>query len=304
MTVHEDVLAINERANRAVLRMEGDLIAEVVAAYEAVMADLRRDIVDRLGEIDASDPAQVRGLATDARLLASIEARLESLRPLVRDLVAAVVSACVSAGVEAIGEQVARIAAALGVVAFPAGVNAGLDAVVDAVVARVDAWVDETKAVVRGALRESLIRGDRVSVIVARVFQKSARDGRPSAFRRGLVSARLFVRRAVIEADNVARLAAMESAREQMPGLRKQAVAVIQARTTATCLAVHGQIRDVNQPFDLTRRPRFERRMMTTPFHWNCRTAIVAYHAIFEEDGTSTAEMRRRAKAEQDGRQK
>ena len=54
----------------------------------------------------------------------------------------------------------------------------------------------------------------------------------------------------------------------------KQAVAVIDARTTKTCQRVNGQIRELNEPFELTSTPRYADEMDGPPFHDYCRTTI------------------------------
>jgi len=58
------------------------------------------------------------------------------------------------------------------------------------------------------------------------------------------------------------------------PGLDvvRQAVAQIDQHTTKTCLNVHGQIVEVDEPFHLTGTPRFADDMMNSPFHRGCRT--------------------------------
>ena len=38
--------------------------------------------------------------------------------------------------------------------------------------------------------------------------------------------------------------------------------------------------------------------MMQPPFHWNCRTSVVAYHPRFEQGGATTDRMRREANEE------
>lgn len=85
---------------------------------------------------------------------------------------------------------------------------------------------------------------------------------------------------------------------------RKQAIATIDERTTDCCLRVHGQIRDVDEPFRLTGTPRFADEVQDPPFHWNCRTTEVLYHEAFEQFGVTTDEMRDAARAELEAREK
>ena len=57
-----------------------------------------------------------------------------------------------------------------------------------------------------------------------------------------------------------------------MPDAVRQAVAQIDDNTTQTCLNVHGQIVEVDEPFHLTGTPRFADDMHNSPFHRGCRT--------------------------------
>lgn len=80
---------------------------------------------------------------------------------------------------------------------------------------------------------------------------------------------------------------------------QKQVVAAIDERTTDCCLQAHGQIVDEDQKFTLTGTPRFARYMSWTPFHWNCRSAVVLYNPIYDEiEGVTTKDMRGAARAE------
>jgi hypothetical protein len=71
---------------------------------------------------------------------------------------------------------------------------------------------------------------------------------------------------------------------------KKQAVAVLDARTTDCCLRVHAQIQPLNKPFHLTGTPRFSDYMEWPGFHNWCRTAGVLYLDAYD-DGL-TADMR------------
>lgn len=77
---------------------------------------------------------------------------------------------------------------------------------------------------------------------------------------------------------------------------KKQAIAAIDERTTQTCIRVHGQIQDFNDPFILTGEPRFARKMQAPPFHWRCRTTSALYQDTF--DLGLTERMRDAARAE------
>ena len=63
----------------------------------------------------------------------------------------------------------------------------------------------------------------------------------------------------------------------------KQAVAALDARTTDCCLRVHGQIRELDEPFHLTGTPRYADYQDWPGFHWYCRTSGVLYQEEFDE---------------------
>ena len=67
---------------------------------------------------------------------------------------------------------------------------------------------------------------------------------------------------------------------------QKQAVAVLAENTTDCCLQVHGQIRDLDEPFDLTGTPRYADKQDWPGFHWWCRTSGVLYKKEFDFDLT------------------
>lgn len=54
----------------------------------------------------------------------------------------------------------------------------------------------------------------------------------------------------------------------------RQAVAVLDKRTTDCCRQVDGQVVKMNEPFHLTGVPRYADNMMSPPFHDWCRTSV------------------------------
>lgn len=66
----------------------------------------------------------------------------------------------------------------------------------------------------------------------------------------------------------------------------KQAVAVLDGRTTDCCLRVHGQIVPFDKPFILDGTPRYADALDWSPFHWRCRTSIVLYNQYFDNGFT------------------
>lgn len=62
----------------------------------------------------------------------------------------------------------------------------------------------------------------------------------------------------------------------------KQAIAVLDRRTTECCLRVHGQVQPFNTDFQLRGSPAFDSHLDWPPFHGRCRTSIVLYNSLFD----------------------
>lgn len=69
---------------------------------------------------------------------------------------------------------------------------------------------------------------------------------------------------------------------------RKQAIAVIDHRTTDCCLRVHGQVQRLDRPFRLTGEPRYADEVMEPPFHW---WAIPSGEVCLTADGYKPIEL-------------
>lgn len=75
---------------------------------------------------------------------------------------------------------------------------------------------------------------------------------------------------------------------------RKQAIATIDGRTTATCLRVHGQVQRIDQPFILCCDPwesakNYGFTPEFPPFHWWCRTVVIFIPATLANSSTTLA---------------
>lgn len=77
----------------------------------------------------------------------------------------------------------------------------------------------------------------------------------------------------------------------------RQAVAVIDERTTPCCLHVHGQWQAFGDDFVLTAEPHYADHMAAPPFHKWCRTATALVQRQYAADDLTQA-MRDAAKAE------
>jgi len=150
-----------------------------------------------------------------------------------------------------------------------------------------------TAAALRAGLRMGLIQGESFDHMVQRLMGRDA-----SVFSRGATSAMLGARRNVIYANNAGRDAVYKNWGARIPGLMKQAIAAIDQSTTDCCLRVHGQVKALNEQYELAGEPRFADRMDYPPFHWSCRTSSVAYMREWEDSSVTTAMMEEAAQAE------
>ncbi len=151
-------------------------------------------------------------------------------------------------------------------------------------------------------IQTGLLQGESIPDLIRRLMSTESTTG-VSIWARGETSATLSIRRLVITSENAAKNEALRVINSQGgTQVQRQAIAAISPETTDCCLRVHGQIRDVDEPFELTGSPRFADRMLHPSFHWNCRTSIAMYHPIFEQS-YPTSTMRDMARAELQRRQ-
>lgn len=284
---HQRILAREERAARALL-----------AAYREARGTLRDRLLAWWEDHQAQGgltPLQMRRLSRDRALLAAIEFVMADLGEDVQRELRTYLAQTQELAFESAEREVFLYARELPGVARPrVSIPRGTVAVVETAVEQVPNVVDATRQALTAELRRGLIAGESFPDLVQGVTQLRLTD-RASAFRRGRNSAELFVRRSVIEAENASRQLFYEEASADVPGLQKQAVAVLTPETTETCLIVHGQIQQLNDPYELRGTPRFSDTIMYPPFHWNCRTSSVGYHPDFEEGATITTQAMREA---------
>ncbi len=287
------ILRLNAQDQRFMERLEGTLARELGNAYAAA----RREILSRIEErrrrlaqagafsTAAEEVARQRlqrALARDTALFQQIDVRMRVLRGDVAEVVRSQQGRAVQAGQQVAREEVEVVRRGLGVrrLGFTFDVinfdtaEIGLE---EALAALLQDQAAVAQALTSG-LRLGLLQGESFDQLLDRLL---AEEG--SIWARGPLSALLGARRTVITAENAARDALYQSYARAIPGLQKQALAVISPQTTECCLRVHGQIQPVERPYALTGEPRFSDEMMYPAFHWNCRTASVAYHAEFEE---------------------
>lgn len=267
---------------------------EWAIARRELLANLL-SLYDQLGSVNA------RLLLSDPRMQVEINAVLRRLQDRIVTVMSEFASGAQNNGLDEAAREIAVFARELGVGGVEMAATRGLDpvaiAVVQNIVEQIPGVIGPTQASLISELRRGLIAGDGFPDLVRSVLNLNLAD-RASVFRRGKTSVELFVRRSIIEANNASRQLFYEGAATKLAGLGKQAVATLDGKTTDTCLRVHGQIQPIDKPFILTGTPRFSDEMQHSPFHWRCRTGIVAHHPDFEDGSVFSTEAMRQAARE------
>lgn len=285
-----------DRNQLALERAETRAARDLARAYNQARRELVADLLDAWpGQIVT--PEEAVAAARQFGILQRIDARLLQLERETGVVLRDVIDSASERAVDAIGRDLAVL---------PRTVTQALrpfTAINTAMIERFLPIALDEASLARGALtgqlrrelQAGLIQGESFPDLVGRLMRVSE----PSVWRNGQVSAERAVRRLVVTSENTARGEAIRQAQEQIPAVRRQAVAAIGSNTTQTCLHVHGQIVDVDEPFDLRGyEPQFAREMMHPAFHWNCRTAVAMWHPRFESGGLTTANMQSSAQAE------
>lgn len=294
------ILRMNEVAERRSMRREEALVREISGAYERARKDLLAAFMERMAALgDDPSPEMIRRLANDVSLIRAIENRLAALEREYGQILRRGLGDVSGMAFEQAAREIGVLAEAMGITPFQFAVDPLLELTIGPAMQQIPDIVAATRATLLAEMRERLASGDRMGDIAKALFGKDA-----GPFPRGRTSAELATRRAVVQANNMAKGLFFEKAQEHIPGLMRQAVATISANTTKTCLRVHGQIRRLDEPFDIVGTPSFGRKQMNPGFHWRCRTSQVAYHPAFEErSSVTTAGMREKARAELEKRE-
>lgn len=292
----DTALAAAQRGQRDLLRREEALARDVLQAYEQARQALMTEFMDRAARLGSDPtPGQIRTLANDLSLIRAIEARMMALELELTNLLRRGLTPISQEAFALAAAEIEALALALDVMVFQFALDPLLELTIGPALAQVPGLIAAQRATIIAAMRESLAAGDRVRDIAQSLFGKSA-----GIFRNGMTSAELMTRRAVIQANNNSKSLYYEQAQRQyLPTLQKQIVATIGPRTTQTCLRAHGQIKPLDEPFDISGEPSFGRRQMHPPFHWNCRTTVAPYLAQLETTSTlKTSDMRQAAQQE------
>jgi hypothetical protein len=295
---HDRILRLIDSRQANLLRQENATVRQLTSVYE----QSRRDLLARLSERfellgPDPDPARIRQLMADRALILAIDEAMADLERNAGGVMAQRLSQISGQAADSILEELNMLARGLDISFRRFAVNELSLIAINPALEQVRGLTAELRGDLINELQRGLASGERLDTISRSLLSNRAVDN--SVFRRGRTSAERMARRAIFQAENNSRLIFMQEGRQQVPGLKKQASAALAANTTRTCLAVHGQIREIDQPFDLSEQPRFARQMMAPPFHWGCRTAVTPYHDRFETRSTlTTPAMRQAARAQ------
>lgn len=293
--------AILDRNQLLLETAESRAARDVAAAYNSARRELVSSLIERWTGTGTLTPAQNADLLRRLGLLQSIDSRLLQLEGQVGRALRGVLNAGAELAVEQIGRELGLLPAYLrpDLSQFTLLDTATIEQFIPVALQDIRGITQALGATLGRELQAGLIQGESFPNLVRRLMSATPTREGPAVWASGQLSAERLVRRTVITANNASKNAAL--AKINATGtitVQKQAVASIGPRTTRCCLRVHGQIRDVDKPFDLTAEPRFARQMMHPAFHWFCRTSEVMYHPAFEQGGLTTANMRSSATAE------
>jgi len=267
-------------------RIDRKLAREIVSAYQSARRELLAYLADGYAQLGTQpSPAQIRSLLTRAGLIDAIDSRMAEMQQELILVLDENLRMATDASYQAIASEIEILAHSLEVgTLMPFAIDPLLELTVAPALDQVPGLVSAVRSQLRGSLRSSLAQGQRMEEISRALYGVNN-----SIFSRGMTSARLMGHRAVTEAENVARLAYLDHAKGQIPQLKKQAIARIDSRTSETCLNVHGQIQEIDKPFNTDGKEAFAPQQMAPPFHWGpCRTSVTAYHPIFEQSSKLT----------------
>lgn len=293
--------AVIERNQLLLETAESRAAWSVASAYNQARRELIATLIERWTGPSNILPRDAIDLMHHLSILQTIDARLLELERQVGRGLRDAVNSVSELAVEQIGRELALLPQALrpNLSQFTLLDTATIEQFLPVVTEEISGIATATRAALRRELQTGLIQGEGFPQLVSRLLSATPPGEGPAVWRNGELSAERMARRTVITANNAAKNAALAKVNQSgVVKVQKQAVASIGPRTTKCCLRVHGQIRDVGEPFDLTAEPRFARQMMHPAFHWFCRTSEVMWHQSFESGGLTTADMRASAAAE------
>lgn len=284
----------------AMERAETVAARAVAAAYNQARRELLATLLEQWVGPGTLTPQAARELALRLGLLEQIDARLRQLEQETGVILRGVLVDAEERALESVRREMAVLPRTIteGLAPFTRINTAMVERFLPVALDEAQLATGALRLVLRREIQVGLAQGEAFPHLVGRLLRANAPGEGTAVFRNGAASAERAARRMVIQAENAAKQEFIGQVKRQVPEVRKQAVAVISGNTTDCCLRVHGQIVDVDQPFELTGTPRFADRLMHSPFHWGCRTAITMWHPRFESGGLTTANMTTSAQAE------
>jgi hypothetical protein len=274
---------------------------QVAAAYGQARRELIATLVGGWNGTGVDTPDQAAARLRQLALLDQIDARVQQLERETGLILRGLLNVAAEQGVTQIRREIALLPPSLrpeNTLMFATINERMVERYAPAALDGLRAGTTDLGITLRRELQTGLLQGESFPNLVGRLLRATPEGEGTAVFPRARTSAELATRRAVITAENAAKVAAIGEVATQDPLIRKQAIAVIGKGTTDCCLRVHGQIKRNDEPFELVGEPRFADRMMAPSFHWNCRTGVAMYHPAFEES-MPTAKLEQDAKAEQ-----
>lgn len=273
---------------------------QVAAAYNQARRELLARLLEGWTGAAAMTPDDAARLLRQSGLLQQIDARLAQLERELGITTRAIVVASSERALESIRREIALLPPSLRpneLDMFGTIASHMIEQFVPVAMSDWHSLATTMSTTLQRELQVGLLQGQSFPALATRLLGQDA----IGVFPRGTTSAELATRRLVIAAENGAKQAAIAAVAAVIPEVQKQVIAVIGITTTQCCLWAHGQIKPVNEPFELVAEPRFADRLMTSPFHWNCRTSIAMYHPHFEKS-MPTSRMVADAQKERDRR--
>lgn len=292
---------VTERNQLVIETAEVRAARQVASAYNAARRELVATLLERWTGTPTLTPNQQADLLRRLGILQVVDGRMAQLERSVGVILRDSLNSVSELAVEQVARELMLLPATLrpDMAQFTMVDTELIERFVPVVTDEIRSITQATLLQLRRELQNGLIQGESLPNLVSRLMAATPTGEGPATWRNGQLSAERMVRRTVITANNASKEAAL--AKVNAAGgvqVQKQAVASVGPRTTKCCLRVHGQVRDIGQPFELTAEPRFARQMQHPSFHWGCRTSTVMYHPVFEEGALTTASMRTSAAAE------
>jgi hypothetical protein len=280
-------------AEEKLFNMDDKAVAHLANLYDAARREIVTALMDWYAKMGSPDtPEELRIVANQVYRVQGLDRAIANLSGDVAGYLRDTLPQAMEAGLEQAERDVVNMARFLKMDVSDemrfAKFDQQLPATVEAFVSRIPGLIDPLRQQLVTELQYSLVQGDSFAQIVQRLAGKELGPQGASFFRRGELSMELFSRRAVIDSNNASRQLVYEKAQKAIPQMQKQAVAAIDDRTTDCCLRVHGQIKALNEPYELRGTPRFADEIMFPAFHWRCRSSSVAWHPAYEEAAAGT----------------